>query len=174
RQVSTIYTPVNSYWVILETKPEYQRHAQDLDMLYVRSTSGKLVPMHAVAKFHSTVGPLAITHLGQLPAITMSFNLRPGVSLGDAVDQVEVLARESLPESITTNFQGVAAAFQSSLQGMGLLLALAILLIYIVLGILYEDFFHPLTILSGLPSAGLGALAMLIIFHDELNIYSFV
>jgi len=104
----------------------------------------------------------------------MSFNLRPGVSLGDAVSQVEALAREALPDTITTSFQGVAAAFQSSLQGMGLLLALAILVIYIVLGILYEDFLHPLTILSGLPSAGLGALAMLMIFHDELNIYSFV
>jgi len=104
----------------------------------------------------------------------MSFNLRTGVSLGDAVSQVEALAREALPDTITTSFQGVAAAFQSSLQGLGLLQALAIMVIYIVLGILYEDFLHPLTILSGLPSAGLGALAMLMIFHDELNIYSFV
>ena len=174
RQVSTIYTPVNSYWVILETKPEYQRHVQDLGLLYVRSSTGKLVPLREVADFHSGVGPLTVTHLGQLPAVTMSFNLRPGVALGDAVNEVDALARESLPDTITTSFQGVAAAFQSSLQGMGLLLALAILVIYIVLGILYEDFFHPLTILSGLPSAGLGALAMLIIFHDELNIYSFV
>ncbi len=174
RQVSTIYTPVNSYWVILEAKPEYQKHPQDLDLLYVRSSSGKLVPLREVAEFHPTVGPLAVTHLGQLPAITMSFNLRPGVSLGDAVEQVEKLARESLPDSITTDFQGVAAAFQSSWQGMVKLLALSILLIYIVLGILYEDFCHPLTILSGLPSAGAGALAMLLIFHDELNIYSFV
>jgi HAE1 family hydrophobic/amphiphilic exporter-1 len=174
RQVSTIYTPVNSYWVILETKPQYQQHPQDLNMLYVRASSGILVPLREVAEFRPSVGPLAVTHLGQQPAVTMSFNLRPGVSLGDAVSQVEALAREALPDTITTSFQGVAAAFQSSLQGMGLLLALAILVIYIVLGILYEDFLHPLTILSGLPSAGLGALAMLMIFHDELNIYSFV
>jgi HAE1 family hydrophobic/amphiphilic exporter-1 len=174
RQVSTIYTPVNSYWVILETKPEFQRHPQDLESLYVRSNSGRLIPLRELAEFRPTVGPLSVTHLGQLPSITMSFNLRPGVSLGDAVEQVGALAREALPDTITTSFQGVAAAFQSSLEGMGFLLALAILLIYIVLGILYEDFLHPLTILSGLPSAGLGALAMLLIFHDELNIYSFV
>jgi HAE1 family hydrophobic/amphiphilic exporter-1 len=174
RQVSTIYTPVNSYWVILEVKPEHQQDPQDLNKLYVSSSSGRLIPLRELAEFRPSAGPLAITHLGQQPAVTMSFNLRPGVSLGDAVSQVEALAREALPDSITTSFQGVAAAFQSSLQGMGMLLALAILVIYIVLGILYEDFLHPVTILSGLPSAGLGALAMLILFHDELNIYSFV
>jgi HAE1 family hydrophobic/amphiphilic exporter-1 len=160
--------------VILEVKPEYQRNPQDLGLLYVRSSTGKLVPLREVADLRPGVGPLTVSHLGQLPAVTMSFNLKPGVSLGSAVEQVEDLAREVLPDTVTTSFQGVAAAFQSSLQGMGLLLVMAILVIYIVLGILYEDFLHPLTILSGLPSAGLGALAMLLIFHDELNIYSFV
>jgi HAE1 family hydrophobic/amphiphilic exporter-1 len=121
----------------------------------------------------TTVGPLAVTHLGQLPSVTISFNLMPGVSLGDAVGRIEEAARD-LPADVHTTFQGVAAAFQSSLTGMGFLLLMAILVIYMVLGILYESFIHPLTILSGLPSAGLGALATLLIFHDELNIYSFV
>ncbi len=132
------------------------------------------MPLDAVTKPRDTVGPLAVTHLGQLPSVTISFNLAPGVSLGDAVDRIGAAARETLPADIHTSFQGVAAAFQSSLSGMGMLLVMAILVIYMVLGILYESFIHPLTILSGLPSAGLGALATLLIFHDELNIYSFV
>ena len=136
--------------------------------------TGKLVPLDAVARLRTEVGPLTVAHLGQLPAVTISFNLLPGVSLGDAVDRVEELARETLPATIRTSFQGTAAAFQSSLTGMGVLLVMAILVIYMVLGILYESFIHPLTILSGLPSAGLGALVTLLIFHDELNIYSFV
>jgi len=173
-QISTIYTQVDSYWVILEVKPEYQRDPNGLGLLYLRSTNGSLVPLNAVAKLSSGVGPLTIQHFGELPAVTISFNTQPGVALGDAVDRVQALARETLPDSITTNFQGTAAAFQSSLRGMGLLLALAVLVIYMVLGILYESFIHPITILSGLPSAGLGALATLLIFHDELNIYSFV
>jgi HAE1 family hydrophobic/amphiphilic exporter-1 len=143
-------------------------------LLYLRSTNGSLVPLNAVAKLSSGVGPLTIQHFGELPAVTISFNTAPGVALGDAVDRVQALARQTLPDTITTNFQGTAAAFQSSLRGMGLLLALAVLVIYMVLGILYESFIHPITILSGLPSAGLGALATLLIFHDELNIYSFV
>jgi HAE1 family hydrophobic/amphiphilic exporter-1 len=142
-------------------------------MLYVRSASGKLVPIDSVTRPRATVGPLAVTHLGQLPSVTMSFNLAPGVSLGDAVDRIEGAARD-LPADVHTSFQGVAAAFQSSLVGMGFLLLMAILVIYMVLGILYESFIHPLTILSGLPSAGLGALATLLVFKDELNIYSFV
>jgi len=132
------------------------------------------VPLNAVVKLTTGAGPLSISHLWQLPATTISFNLQPGVSLGDAVDRVQGLAKEVLSDSVSTSFQGAAAAFQSSLEGMGLLLALAILVIYMVLGILYESFIHPITILSGLPSAGLGALATLLIFHDELNIYSFV
>src|SRR6202165_1291051 len=174
RQVSTIYTPVDSYWVIMEMKPEFQRDPKALGLLYIRSSSGSLVPLNAVAHLSTGVGPLSISHLGQLPAITVSFNLQPGVALGDAVERVQELAQRVLPDSVSTTFMGTAAAFQSSLRGMGLLLALAILVIYMVLGILYESFIHPLTILSGLPSAGLGALATLLIFHDELNIYSFV
>ena len=174
RQVSTIYTAIDEYWVIMELKPEFQRDPKALGLLYVRSSTGQLVPLNEVAKLSAGVGPLTISHLGQLPAITFSFNLRPGVSLGDAVGRVRELAEKVLPDSVGTSFQGVAAAFESSLKGMGLLLALAVLVIYMVLGILYESFIHPITILSGLPSAGLGALATLLMFHDELNIYSFV
>jgi HAE1 family hydrophobic/amphiphilic exporter-1 len=174
RQVSTIYTPVDSYWVIIEMKPEFQRDPKALGLLYIRSSSGNLVPLNAVAHLSTGVGPLSISHLGQLPAITVSFNLQPGVALGDAVERVQELAQRVLPDSVSTTFMGTAAAFQSSVRGMGLLLALAILVIYLVLGILYESFIHPLTILSGLPSAGLGALATLLIFREELNIYSFV
>ncbi len=174
REVSDIYTPTNDYQVLLELLPRYQMDPAALHLLYVRSAGGKLVPLDALTKPHDTVGPLSVAHLGQLPSVTLSFNLAPGVSLGDAVDRIGTAARETLPADIQTSFQGVAAAFQSSLQGMGLLLVMAILVIYMVLGILYESFIHPLTILSGLPSAGLGALATLLIFHDELNIYSFV
>ncbi len=174
KQVSDIYTPTNDYQVIMELLPRYQMDPNALRLVYIRSSNGKLVPLDAVTKPRNTVGPLSVTHLGQLPSVTISFNLTPGTSLGDAVGRVEQVARETLPADINTSFQGVAAAFQSSLQGMGLLLVLAILVIYMVLGILYESFIHPLTILSGLPSAGLGALASLLIFHDELNIYSFV
>jgi len=174
RQVSDIYTPTNDYWVILEMLPQYQRDPNALNLLYIRSSSGKLVSLNAVTKPRNTVGPLQVTHFGQFPSVTISFNLLPGIALGDAVDRIEQAARETLPATIQTTFQGVAAAFQSSLQGMDMLVIMAILVIYMVLGILYESFIHPLTILSGLPSAGLGALATLILFHDELNIYSFV
>jgi HAE1 family hydrophobic/amphiphilic exporter-1 len=174
RQVSTIFTPTNDYQVIMEYLPEFQKDPRALLPLHVRSSTGKLIGLLNVTKPRNTVGPLYINHYGQLPAITVSFNLRPGVSLGDAVDRVEAAARETLPATIRTMFQGTAAAFQSSLTGMGTLLLMAILVIYMVLGILYESFIHPLTILSGLPSAGLGALATLLLFHNELNIYSFV
>jgi len=175
RQVSTIYTPKNDYQVIMELLPEYQRDPRALGLLHVRSsTSGKLVLVAAVTKPKDTVGALAITHYGQLPSVTIAFDTAPGVSLGDAVTRIDQAAHEMLPATVRTLFQGTAAAFQSSLTGMGVLLALAILVIYMVLGILYESFIHPLTILSGLPSAGVGALLTLMIFHDELNIYSFV
>jgi HAE1 family hydrophobic/amphiphilic exporter-1 len=173
-QISTIYTQVDSYWVMLEVLPQFQRDLNNLGLLYVRSSGGSLVPLNAVATLKTGVGPLTIQHFGELPAVTVSFNTAPGVALGDAVDRVQELARETLPDTITTTFQGTAAAFQASLRGMGLLLALAVLVIYMVLGILYESFIHPITILSGLPSAGLGALATLMLFHEELNIYSFV
>jgi HAE1 family hydrophobic/amphiphilic exporter-1 len=174
REISNIYMPTNTYYVIMELLPQYQRDPNRLPLLYVRSNQGKLVALDSVAKLKTEVSALTIAHLGQLPAVTVSFNLLPGVSLGDAVDRIGELARDTLPASIRTSFQGTAAAYQSSLRGMGVLLVMAILVIYMVLGILYESFIHPLTILSGLPSAGLGALATLLIFHNELNIYSFV
>jgi HAE1 family hydrophobic/amphiphilic exporter-1 len=174
RQISTIYAPNNDYQVIMELLPEYQRDGSSMHMLYMRSSTGKLVPLDAVAKPKNTVGPLQITHYGQLPSVTISFNIKQGVSLGDAVDRVQAMAQQVLPPTVRTIFQGTAAAFQSSLTGLGMLLVMAIVVIYMVLGILYESFIHPLTILSGLPSAGLGALVTLLIFHDELNIYSFV
>jgi hydrophobic/amphiphilic exporter-1 (mainly G- bacteria), HAE1 family len=174
RQVSTIFKPNNDYQVILELLPQFQRNPDAVSLLYVHASGGKLVPITAVTKLRNTVGPLQVTHYGQLPSVTYSFNLVPGVSLGDAVTRINDAAHQHLPGSIRTIFQGTAAAFQASLTGMGLLLAMAILVIYMVLGILYESFIHPLTILSGLPSAGAGALMTLLIFHQELNIYSFV
>jgi HAE1 family hydrophobic/amphiphilic exporter-1 len=174
RQVSTIYTPTNEYWVMMELQPKFQRDPSAMGLLYVHSSNGNLVPLSEVANLKMSVAPLTVSHLGQLPSVTISFNLAPGVSLGQALERTEEVAREALPATISTSFQGAAAAFQSSLQGMGILLAMALLVIYMVLGILYESFIHPLTILSGLPSAGMGALATLLLFHDELNIYSFV
>jgi hydrophobic/amphiphilic exporter-1 (mainly G- bacteria), HAE1 family len=174
RQVSTIYAPNNQYQVILELEPQYQKDLSALSMLYIQSTSGQLVPIHTLATLTRNTGPLTVNHLGQLPAVTISFNLKPGVSLGDAVPIVEQLARDTLPQTVSTSFQGTAQAFQSSMKGLWLLLIMAILVIYIVLGILYESFIHPLTILSGLPAAGFGALITLMLFHKELNIYAFV
>jgi len=174
RQVSTIYAPNNQYKVIIELEPQYQMDPSALSTLYIRAPNGQAVPLDAVAHLVRTVGPLSVNHLGQLPAVTVSFNLRPGVSLSEAVTEVERLARANLPPSITTNFQGTAQAFESSLTGLGVLLIMAVLVIYIVLGILYESFIHPLTILSGLPAAGFGALATLLLFHKDLDLYAFV
>ena len=174
-QVSTIYTPTNQYWVMMELLPEYQRDPAALSLLYIRSSTGKLVPLGTVAKLTRTVGPLTVNHLGQLPAVTISFNLRPGVALGDAVTRIQEVERElRLPATLSTSFQGTVQAFQRSLQGLGLLLLAAVLVIYLILGILYESFIHPLTILSGLPSAGVGALLTLMLFNLELNLYGFV
>jgi HAE1 family hydrophobic/amphiphilic exporter-1 len=174
RQISTIYTPNNEYYVIVELLPEYQDRAEQLSALYIRSTTGKLVPLDTVAKLIPSVGPLTVNHFGQLPAVTISFNLKPGVALGDATKLVEQAGNKILPATIQRTFQGTAQAFQNSFTGLGLLLVAAVLVIYIILGILYESFVHPLTILSGLPSAGVGALLTLYIFHQELNLYSFV
>ncbi|MGB7631777.1 MAG: efflux RND transporter permease subunit, partial [Candidatus Deferrimicrobium sp.] len=174
RQVSTIFAPNNTYKVILELLPRFQTDPAVLSRLYIRSSSGMLVPLSAVARLTPGVGPLLVNHLGQLPSVTLSFNLRPGVALGDAVSAVDKVARATLPASITTSFQGTAQAFQASLKGLGILLLMAILVIYIVLGVLYESFIHPLTILSGLPSAGLGALLALLLFRLDLNLYAFV
>jgi len=174
RQISTIYAPNDSFQVILELEPQHQMDPSALAMLYIRSSKGALVPLNAVAKVTSNVGPLTVNHLGQLPAVTLSFSLKPGVSLGEAVSAVQAAARDTLPPTVNTSFQGTAQAFQSSIKGLGILLLMAILVIYIVLGILYESFIHPLTILSGLPSAGVGALLTLILFHAELDLYGFV
>jgi len=174
RQVSSIYAPNDQYQVILELEERYQRDPSALSMLYVRSDSNRLVPLSTVAGLTRSLGPLSVNHQGQLPAVTISFDLRPGVFLSDAVSLVDGLARETLPPTISTSFQGTAQAFQESVQGLWLLLLMAILVIYIVLGILYESFIHPLTILSGLPAAGLGALVTLMIFGKELDVYAFV
>jgi HAE1 family hydrophobic/amphiphilic exporter-1 len=174
-QVSTIYTPTNQYWVMMELLPQYQRDPAALSLLYIRSASGKLVPLGTVARLTRTVGPLTVNHLGQLPAVTISFNLPPSVPLGNAVEQIQKVERDlTLPATLSTSFQGTVQAFQRSLQGLGLLLVAAVLVIYLILGILYESFIHPLTILSGLPSAGVGALLTLILFNQELNLYGFV
>ncbi|MFN8589451.1 MAG: efflux RND transporter permease subunit [Candidatus Eisenbacteria bacterium] len=173
-QVSTIYTPNDQYWVILELEPRFQRDPSALALLSVRSKTGTLVPLGAIAKLSRAVGPLSVNHSGQIPSVTISFNLRPGVSLGEGTAAVEKTARAVLPASISTNFSGTAQVFQSSQQGLLWLLLLAVLVIYIVLGILYESFIHPLTILSGLPFAGFGALLTLLVFRTELSIYAFV
>jgi HAE1 family hydrophobic/amphiphilic exporter-1 len=132
------------------------------------------VPLSSVTRFVENIGPLTVNHIGQFPAVTLSFDLQSGASLGSAVDFIEATAKEVLPPTISTNFQGTAEVFQDSMRGMGLLLVMSVLVIYIVLGVLYESFIHPLTILSGLPSAAFGALLTLRVFHSDLNIYSIV
>ena len=174
RQVSTIYAPNNQYAVILEVDPLTQLDASALSLLYVRSSRGGLVPLSSVARMSPSLGPLSVNHAGQLPSVTISFNLKPGASIGDAVNAVGRLSKEVLPATVKTSFMGTAQAFQSSLSGLGLLLVVAILVIYMVLGILYESFLHPLTILSALPFAGFGALVTLLVFRTELSIYAFV
>jgi HAE1 family hydrophobic/amphiphilic exporter-1 len=160
--------------VVMQLQDQYQLDPAALSMLYIHSTTGQLVPLSAVATLGRSLGPLTVNHLGQLPSVTISFNLRPGVALGDAVNAVDKIARQTIPSTISTSFQGTAQAFESSSRGLGLLLLMAILVIYLVLGILYESFIHPLTILSGLPSAGFGALLTLMLFHLDLNLYAFV
>src|SRR5438876_1947885 len=174
RQVSQIYAPNNQYQVILQVAPEFQKDPAALSLLYVRASGGRLIPLDTVAKVQTNAGPLTVSHTGQLPSVTISFNLKPGSSLGDAVTSIQSAAATTLPATIATTFQGTAQAFQDSLRGLGLILVMAIVVIYIVLGILYESFTHPLTILSGLPSAGFGALLTLLIFRTELSLYAFV
>jgi HAE1 family hydrophobic/amphiphilic exporter-1 len=175
KQVSNIYTATNNYWVILELEPRYQRDPSALNMLYIRSTTGVLVPLTSVAKLSFGVGPLSVTHLGQLPSVTLAFDLRPGLSLSEAITVIDKAVLEmQVPATLTGRYQGTAQAFQSSLAGMGLLLIFAVFVIYLVLGMLYESFIHPITILSGLPTAGLGALFTLWAFGMELNMYAFV
>src|SRR5579875_331369 len=173
-QVSTIYTDSNQYWVILEVQPQYYEDPSMLSWLRIRSSSGQLVPLDAVATISRGVGPLTVNHLGQFPSVTLSFNLSQGVSLSSAVADVRDLARRTLPADISYSFQGNAQAFERSTGTLGFLLLVSVAVIYIVLGILYESFIHPLTILSGLPSAGLGALVVLLLFGKELDIYGFL
>ena len=174
RQVSTILAPEDQYQVIMGLDPQYQQDPSALELLYITSSTGQTIPLNAVATISKGVGPLTVNHLGQLSSVTISFNLKPGISLSDVTGAIEKAARDTLPATISTSFQGSAQAFQSSISGLGLLLLVAILVIYIVLGILYENFIHPITILSSLPSAGFGALLTLMLFHVDLNIYAFV
>jgi len=175
RRGTTITTETNQYDVLLEVLPEYQRDPAALDRLYLRSSSGKMVPLSAVASLKQTVAPLSINHIGQLPAVNFQFNVKPGVSLSQATAVIDKAARElSTPDTVSFTYQGTAAAFQNSISGLGILLVIAIVVIYLVLGILYESFIHPITILSGLPAAGLGALLTLLAFGEDLNLYSFV
>jgi HAE1 family hydrophobic/amphiphilic exporter-1 len=174
RWVSTIYGSVNEYKVLLELKPEFQADPAALSLLYFKNSTGRLIPLDTLAKVETDTGPQTINHYGQLPSATVSFNLQPGASLGEVVARISELATQELPDTIATQFQGAAKAFQSSLGNLWVLLIIAIAVVYIVLGILYESYIHPLTILSGLPSAGFGALATLLIFGMDLNIYAFV
>ena len=175
RQVSVIYAPANQYQVIMELQKQYQRTPDALSRLYVRSSTGSLVPLDTMTHTSKQVKPASISHFGQLPATTISFNLKNGYSLGQAADQVDAAIRDlRMPPGISTKFQGTVKEFQSSFQNLTVLLIVALLVIYIVLGVLYESFIHPLTILSGLPSAVFGALVTLLIFHKELDLYAFV
>jgi hydrophobic/amphiphilic exporter-1 (mainly G- bacteria), HAE1 family len=174
RQVSQIYAPEDEYQVIMQVAPQFQQDPAALSMLYMQAPGGQLVPLSTVATTRSTVGPQSINHISQLPSVTLSFNLQPGVALGDAAARVQELANSTLPGTVTGSFQGTAQAFEESMRGLGWVLALAIFVIYVVLGILYESFIHPFTILSGLPSAGFGALLTLLVFKQDLNIYAFV
>jgi HAE1 family hydrophobic/amphiphilic exporter-1 len=158
----------------MQVAEQYQRDPAALSMLYVTTPDGKLVPLSALVTTRQTVGPQSVNHTGQLPSVTLSFNLAQGVALGDAVGRVQEVARRVLPSTVSGTFTGTAQAFQESMQGLGWILALAIFVIYVVLGILYESFIHPITILSGLPAAGFGALLTLLVFHQDLDIYSFV
>lgn len=174
REISTIYAPNNDYKVFIELQKEFQEDESALSRLYVRAKEGGLVPLASLVSIKNAVGPITVTHNGQFPAVTISFNLAPGVAISQAVSQINAISSSILPDSVNGEFQGTAQAFQKSLHGMGWLLVLAIVVIYLVLGILYESFIHPLTILSGLPAAGFGALFTLWIFGMELNLYAFV
>ncbi len=175
RKVTTITAASDQYDVILEVLPQYQRDPAALRDLYLRSTQGKMVPLAAVTDLQQTVAPLSVNHIGQLPAVNFQFNVKPGVSLSQATKLIDTAAAQiGLPDTMTFTYQGTAAAFQNSLRDLGILLLIAVLVIYLVLGILYESFIHPITILSGLPAAGLGALLTLLLFGEDLNLYSFV
>jgi HAE1 family hydrophobic/amphiphilic exporter-1 len=175
RQVATLYTASNDYAIILELGPSFQEDTDALSKVFVRSTAGQLVPLGTVATVSQVAGPLTVTHQGQLPAVTISFNLAPGVALGAAIDQIQDMERRlALPATITPGFSGTAQVFQQSLRGQGWLLLATIVVIYLVLSILYESFLHPITILSGLPAAGVGALLTLMLFKMDLNVIAII
>jgi HAE1 family hydrophobic/amphiphilic exporter-1 len=174
RQVSQIFAPDDEYQVMMQVAPEFQQNPAALSMLYVQGSGGRLIPLSSVVTTRQTVGPQSINHISQLPSVTLSFNLQPGVALGDALARVQEMARQTLPATVSATPQGTAQAFEESMRGLGWILALAIFVIYVVLGILYESFIHPITILSGLPSAGFGALLTLLLFKQDLDIYAFV
>ena len=175
RQVSTMYAGMNQYRVVMEVAPQYWQHPDTLDAIYVASGSGQLVPLSSVARFSRTIAPLAVNHQGQFPAITLSFNLLPGVSLGDAVIAIERAARDiGMPTTIHGGFQGTAQVFQESLANQPWLILAALVAVYIVLGILYESLVHPLTILSTLPSAGVGATLALLITGTDFTIIALI
>ena len=174
RQASQIYTPNNEYFVILQVQDRFQSDPAMLSELYIHSSTGQLVPLSAVSRFTEGLGPLTVNHTGQLPSVTVSFDLARGVAIGQAVAEVQQLADSTLPLSVIASFQGSAQAFQESFRGLGILLIMAVLVIYVVLGILYESFIHPITILTGLPAAAFGGLVTLSLFHMPLDIYGFV
>jgi HAE1 family hydrophobic/amphiphilic exporter-1 len=174
RQVSTIYTANNEYWVVMELLPEFQRDLSALELLYVRGKTGKLVPLSSVTKVERNVGPMLVNHTSQQPSVTISFNLKPGYALGQATDEIEKEVKAVLPEGIATGFYGAAQVFQDTQKGLLALFVIAIFVIYIVLGVLYESFIHPLTILSGIPFAAFGALLALLLTKTELTVYAWV
>jgi hydrophobic/amphiphilic exporter-1 (mainly G- bacteria), HAE1 family len=174
RQVSTIYTPQNEYWVVLELLPEFQSDLSALSMLYIRSKTGQLVPLSSVTRVTPTVGPMLVNHTMQMPSVTISYNTKLGVSLGEASAAVEKAALSILPPDVTGAPYGAVQVFESTQKGLIALFIVAIFVIYIVLGILYESFIHPLTILSGIPFAAFGALLALMVTHTELTVYAWV
>jgi len=174
RQISTLYGATDQYLVLLELDPRFQRDINALRSLYVQSSNGRMVPVHAVADISMGVGPVSVSHYGQLTSVVLSFNLAPGVSIGDAVSRIQALASETLPSGVTAKMAGSAKAFQDAFRTLPVLLLITILVIYMVLAILYENYAHPVTILTALPFAGFGALLMLWLFNRELNIFSFV
>jgi hydrophobic/amphiphilic exporter-1 (mainly G- bacteria), HAE1 family len=174
RQISTLYGSTDQYFVILELDPRFQRNIDALRSLYIQSNTGQMVPVHAVADIRSGVGPVTVSHYGQLPSVILSFNLLPNVSLGQAVEQIRELTREVLPSGVSAIFVGSAKAFEEAFRSLPILLFITIVIIYMILAILYEHYAHPITILTALPFAAFGALLMLLIFNMELNVFSFV
>ena len=175
RQVSTIFTQLNQYHVVLEVAPDYQRNPTDLSNLYVKSATGQQVPLSTLVRYEQMRTPLSVNHQGQFPAVTLSFNLAPGTSLGQAVNAIEQVKKDlDMPASVAASFQGTAEAFRKSLANEPLLILAALVTVYIVLGVLYESYIHPITILSTLPSAGVGAILALLICHEEFSIIALI